>query len=257
METGTGYTAAERAAAYNNFGHLLSRKGEHAAAATYYRKALQVTERNMGRDHPRARRARDNLFETLLRRGRYDDALSVARTNLDVLRARYPDTHPAVPTAYQRVGHLLDNVGRSAEAEPLLRRAARLQARVRGPDHIRTHDANVQHALCLVERGQLARAERLLRAGAAAMRRVAPDSTTVDLGDMKTTVLVGEGRLHAERREWTEARAALERAYRRQRREAGLRAPLTQRALRSLVAVLEQTGASTEGARYRDSLMVR
>jgi len=257
MQAGTGYTDPERVTAYNNFGDLLRKKGENAAAATYYRKAIRITVAEMGRGHPRARRARGNLYKTLIERGRYQQALSVARTNLQVLTQRHPPSHPAVPTAYQRVGHLLDNTGRPDEAEPLLRRAVRLQARARGQEHVWTHNTQLRYALCLIEQNRGGRAEQMLYDGGQVLRHTPADSTTVDLTRMKAILQVGEGRLHAQRAQWEAAAVDLEHGYRLRRRQVGLRAPLNQRALRALADVYEHLQRPDRAATYRDSLMVR
>lgn len=257
MQEGSGYTSPERVEAYNNFGDLLHKKGENVAAATYYRKALTITVQSMGPAHPRARRARENLYTTLIQRGQYEKALSVARTNLSVLRNQYPPTHPSIPTAYQRVGHLLDNMGRSAEAEPMLRRATVLQREARGPDHIWAHNTAVRYALCLVERGQLSHANRLLQDASRALQGSPADSTTVNVNRMKAISRVGEGRLHAARDEWGDATRDLVRGYQRRRQAVGLRAPLSQRALRELAMVSRALGKPAQAAAYRDSLMVR
>ena len=257
MQSGAGYTSPERVTAYSNFGDLLRKKGENAAAATYYRRAIRVTVDEMGPGHPRARRARDKLYKTLIERGRYDEAQAVARTNLDILRRRHAPTHPAIPTAYQRVGHLLDNIGRSEEAKPLLERAVRLQEQVRGEQHIWTHNTRVRYALCLVEHGQYATADRLLQNGELALGSTPADSTTVDLDRMKAVLLVGRGRLSAEREDWAWAETYLERGYRIRRQQMGIRAPLNQRALRALARVHDEIGEPKRAAAYRDSLMVR
>jgi len=257
MERGTGYTAPERVRAYDNFGDLLQTKGENAAAITYYRKALTLATRTMGRDHPQARRARDHLYATLLRRGRHEDALSLARTNLDVAVAQYTPPHPAITDAYQQVGHLLDNMGRSVEAEPILRRTVEMRTQERGPDHIQTHNSRVRYALCLTERGRLDTAARMLRTAEAGLRRATPDSTTVHLPHMKAILFVGKGRLYAERGEWDRARLFLGRGYRLRREQAGLRAPLSQRALQGLAEAYTKLGRPERGQAYRDSLLVR
>jgi serine/threonine-protein kinase len=257
MEAGSGYTAGERVEAYNRFGDLLRRKGEHVAAATYYRRALSVADSTIGTDHPRARRARENRYASLLRRGRYRQALSVARADLEVVQRHHAERHPSVPAAHQRIGHLLDNVGRSDDALPHLERAVELQRRIRGPDHIRTHDSRVRYALCLVEQGRLDSAEVMIQTGRQVLRQTAADSTTVDLRRMEAILLVGAGRLRAERGEWAKADSLLRRGYRIRRRQAGLRAPLSQRALRALAAVADASGRPDRAAAYRDSLMVR
>ncbi len=257
MQRDTGYTPTERVTAYTNFGSLLRNKGENAAAATYYRKALTLANRTMGRDHPRARRARDHLYEILLQRGRYEDALSLARTNLEIAAEKYEVPHPAITDAYQQVGHLLDNIGRSIEAEPILERTAEMRETERGPDHIQTHNSRVQYALCLVEHNRLGMAETMLREGENALQRTPDDSTTVDLSDMKAILFVGKGRLYAEQNEWERAQSFLDRGYRLRRKQAGLRAPLSQRALRALAEVHEKIGQSERAEAYRDSLMAR
>jgi serine/threonine-protein kinase len=257
MQRDSGFTPTERVEAYNNFGDLLHTKGENAAAATYHRKALTLATRTMGREHPRARRARDNLYQTLLQRGRYEDALSLARTNLEIAATRYTPPHPSITDAYQQVGHLLDNMGRSVEAEPILRRTAQMRAAERGPDHIQTHNSRVRHALCLVERGRPDTAETMFRKAKVVLDRTPPDSTTVDVTRMTAILYVGKGQLHARRQEWEKARSFLDRGYRLRRRQVGLRAPLSQRALRELAEVYAQSGRPERAATYRDSLLVR
>lgn len=257
MEQGAGYTPTERVEAYHDFGDLLRNKGENAAAATYYRRALRVTTRTMGRDHPWARRARDNLYDTLIRRGEYEQALEVARTTMEVAENRYTPPHFSIASAYQRVGHLLDNIGHVDEAEPLLRRALLMRRQEQSPDHIWTHNTAVRYALCLVEHGRLNEAEYLLREGEEALQATPPDSTTADLTHMRAILLVGRGRLQAERRDWDSAVSSLREGYHLRRRQVGLRAPLSQRALRALADVYERAGRPEEASVYRDSLLVR
>lgn len=257
MERGQGYTPTERVVAYNNFGDLLNNKGEAVAAATYYQKALTLAEKSLGRAHPHARRARDNLYRTLIHRGRYERALSVGRTNLEVALEQHSPPHFSITAAYQQVGHLLDNMGRSGEAEPLLETAVRLREQAWGRNHIWTHNTRVRYALCLVEHGRLLEAERLLRNGEEALRRTPRDSTTVDMTHMRSILFIGKGRLSAERGQWTEAESYLDRGYRLRRQQVGLRAPLSQRALRSLVDVHRRSGQPAKAAMYQDSLMVR
>lgn len=257
MQRSDAYTPTERVEAYNNFGDLLRSRQKTGAAATYYRRALTEASRSMGRAHPRARRARDNLYATLIRRGRYEDALGLARTNLEIAATQHAPPHPSITDAYQQVGHLLDNMGRSAEAEPILRRTVDMRRDERGDDHIQTHDSQLRYALCLVERDKLDEAEPMLRAGETALQRTPSDSTTVDLTRMEAILLVGKGRLHTERQEWEQAQSALERGYRLRRQQVGLRAPLSQRALRALAEAYDGAGQPGRAAAYRDSLMAR
>ena len=257
MQEQSGYSSLEEVQAYNNFGDLLRNKGENAAAATYYRMALNLTVEALGRAHPQARRARDKLFQTLIERGRHEDALSVARANLEILKREEKAPAGPVATAYEQVGHLLDNMGRSARGRPYLRRAVELRRKSWGDDHIRTHDTNLQYGLCLIEHQRLVEAENLLREARAALERTPPDSTTVDLARMRAVHSVGWGRLFAERAVYDSAAKHLRRGYRMRREQVGLRAPLTQRALRALVQVYARAGRTETADAYRDSLLLR
>jgi hypothetical protein len=67
-------------------------------------------------------------------------------------------------------------MGRSAEAEPILRRTVKMRREERGADHIQTHDSQVRYALCLVERGKLEKAEPMLRTSENVLQEYPPDS---------------------------------------------------------------------------------
>jgi tetratricopeptide (TPR) repeat protein len=247
----------ERARAYHSFGALLRAKEEYGAAQAYYRKTLTVASEHLGRGHPWARRARSNLYRLEIRLGEYQSALALARTGLAIAKQRYEAPYYPVTAGYQRVGHLLDNMGRAGEARPLLRKATRLRGEARGPDHIWTHSTRVRWALCLIEVDRLGQAERMLEATRTALKEAHPDSTIVNVRRMRAIQAVAEGRLSGERGEWRRAIRRLKRGYTLRRRQIGLRAPLTQRALRHLAAAHAAVGQSARAAAYRDSLLAR
>ncbi len=257
MENEPGYTQVERARAYSDFGALLRNKGEHAAAGTYYRKALSLSNRVLGRTHPRSHQARDHLYEILLMQGKYEDALSLARRGLELAENQAETSRYPITTAYQRVGHLLDNMGRSAEALSLLQTATQMRREERGADHLWTHSTGLRYALCLLDADRTEDARGLLRAAEEALQHTHSDSTTLDLTRMKALLAVGNGMLHAEEERWEVAASYLSRGFALRRDQMGLRAPLSQRALRHLVEVYERAGQSARAAMYRDSLLMQ
>ena len=257
MRKRAGFAPVERARAYHSFGALLRAKEEYGAAQAYYRKTLSVASEHLGRGHPWARRARSNLYRLEIRLGEYESALGLARTGLAIAKQQYEAPYYPVTAGYQRVGHLLDNMGRAEEAHPLLRKATRLRREARGPDHIWTHSTRVRWALCLVEVDRLGRAERMLEKTRTALEQVHPDSTIVNVRRMQAIQAVAEGRLSGERGEWRQAIRRLKRGYTLRRRQTGLRAPLTQRALRHLAAAHTAVGQPARAAAYRDSLLGR
>jgi serine/threonine-protein kinase len=257
MREASGFTPVERARAYHAFGTLLRAKEEYGAAQAYYQKTLTVASENLGRNHPWARRARSNLYRLEIRLGEYQSALALARAGLAVAKQQYETPYYPITEGYQRVGHLLDNIGRSAEARPLLRKATALRREARGPDHLWTHSTRVRWALCLAETGRLDQAERMLRETGRALQQTQSDSTVVDVRRMRAVQAVAEGRLYGRRGEWRRAIQRLQRGYRLRRRQIGLRAPLTQRALRHLAAAHEAVDQTDRARAYRDSLMAR
>lgn len=123
-----------------------------------------------------------------------------------------------------------------------------------GSENLWTHNARIPYALCLVEHGRLEEAQRILDRVEPVVKKVHPDSTTLNVVRMRATLAVAQGRLHARKGRWSKADSLLTKGYRSWRTETHRRTPLAQRALRHLAAVHERSDQPVT-ASYRDSLV--
>jgi tetratricopeptide (TPR) repeat protein len=245
---------SRRAQAYSDFAYLLNQTGEHAAAERQARRAVSLNVRAHGRTHYTARRARTHLFAALVQQGKYEQALPVRRTQLEVAQARYDSPHYRLAVQHTLLGRDLDNTGHADAARPHLRRGLEMMSTATGPEHLWTHFTRLPYALHLAGTGRLEAAERLLDRAAPVVARTDPDSTSLSLNRMRAEIALARGTVALQRRQWERAESHLEAGYRRHRGQTGVAAPLTQRALRSLVAVYEQTGRGPRADALRDSL---
>jgi serine/threonine-protein kinase len=245
---------SKRAQAYSDFAYFLNQNGDHAEAERQARTAVSLNVRAHGRTHYTARRARTHLFAALVQQGKYEAALPVRRTQLSVAQQRYDAPHYRIALQHTLLGRDLDNLGAAEEALPHLRRGLDMMRTVTGPNHLWTHFTRIPYALCLAGKGRLDEAERLLDRLEPVVERTNPDSTSLSVNRMKSEIAVARGEIHLQREQWKQAEDRLQEGYRSQRQQTSRSAPLTQRALESLITVYERSGRSQQAENYSDSL---
>ena len=111
------------------------------------------------------------LAETERIAGRREEALAHIDNALDLLPRQAPPDDDALAGALIVKGRILIDAGRSADAEPLLRRALALSIVTWGEQHWRTASARSALGLCLLARGRRAEGVRLLAHAGAALER--------------------------------------------------------------------------------------
>ena len=91
-----GETTRIRLHSLNNLAVLLHDKGDYEEAEPLYRRALDISERLLGRDHPYTATSLNNLAGLLHDKGDYEGAEPLFRRALDinerVLGRDHPDT---------------------------------------------------------------------------------------------------------------------------------------------------------------------
>lgn len=92
------------------------------AASGYFERALALREKALGRDHVDVAKTLGNLSAVYDYQGRWPEALVLEQRAL-VIRTRPPGGGPTVAASLRHVGLLLYQLGRYAEAEPMLARA--------------------------------------------------------------------------------------------------------------------------------------
>jgi tetratricopeptide (TPR) repeat protein len=101
-----------------------------------------------------------NVAAALMSEGRYEEALSRARSALAIYERALGRDHPRVATELNNIGIVLGELGRYEEAERLHRRALALRVRIFGASHPDVGQSNNNLANVLMETGRLEEARQ-------------------------------------------------------------------------------------------------
>ena len=110
-------------------------RGDNAAAAPYFERALELREQLLGSNHPLTVDAMDYLAKTLVETGRLPEAEALSRRVLAAHELRVGPEHADTASALTALGEVLAKKGEHAQAEPLIRRALEVQQRCLPADH--------------------------------------------------------------------------------------------------------------------------
>ena len=143
----------------NSLGTLHGNLGDHAAASTYFARAVPIYERVFGADSPKTIIARKNLAETLQGLGRLDEAAAIYAA-IVADHDRDPDAQPggAALRPYKNFATLRLWQGRYAEAEALYRRFLALLGDGRDFNEVNPRTATAGLAAALWGQGRHAEA---------------------------------------------------------------------------------------------------
>jgi tetratricopeptide (TPR) repeat protein len=112
--------------------HLL---GDYTDAQPAYERALPLSERLLGPEHPEVATGLNNLALLYWAQGRYAAAEPLHQRALALYERLLGPEHPNVALSLNNLALLYDDQGRYAAAEPLHQRALALRERGLGPEH--------------------------------------------------------------------------------------------------------------------------
>jgi tetratricopeptide (TPR) repeat protein len=116
----------------NRLGTLLYAKALYAEAEPLYWRALAISEKSYGPDHPDVATGLNNLAELLRATNRLSEAEPLYRRALAISEKSYGPDHPEVARDLNNLAVLLRATNRLGEAEPLYRRAVRVLTQFTG-----------------------------------------------------------------------------------------------------------------------------
>ncbi len=126
---------SETARSLLQLAHLYHALGKLSEAEPLYHRALKITERALGPDHPDTARSLNNLADLYRAQGKLSEAEPLYHRALEIReRALGPD-HPDTATSLNNLAGLYRAQGKLSEAEPLYLRALEISERALGPDH--------------------------------------------------------------------------------------------------------------------------
>ena len=171
--------------AVSNLAVLLVKEHKYTEAEEFSRRALAISEKELGPEHRYTANDLNTLAGLFLYQGRYAEAVPLLRRALAIYEKILGANHVIITYPMDLLGVALRFLGRYSEAEPLHRRALRLREETLGPDRPHTAITMNQLGTLLREQGRYAEAERLLR------RALVVFEKTVGLDHPNPTVTAG------------------------------------------------------------------
>ena len=113
----------------------LYKKGEYDRAVIIAKKALEVAEKNHGKDHPVVATSLNTLAMLYYSQGQYAQAEPLYKRSLAIREKALGPDHPDVATSLNNLATLYHLQGRYAKAEPLFKRSLAITEKALGPDH--------------------------------------------------------------------------------------------------------------------------
>jgi tetratricopeptide (TPR) repeat protein len=95
-------------------------QGRHAEAEALYKRALAISEKALGPDHPEVAESLNNLAELYGAQGRYADAEPLYKRALAIREKALGPDHPEVAESLNDLAELYRAQGRYADAMPLV-----------------------------------------------------------------------------------------------------------------------------------------
>jgi serine/threonine protein kinase/tetratricopeptide (TPR) repeat protein len=175
--------------ALGNIAWVARMRGDYESAETIYTQILEVA-RKVAAGHPRVAFVMLSLGRVLNDKGEHGAAIPILREGLSAYQARSSPNRRHEALVMRELALSLDRVGRDEEAEPLYLEAIEVFRRHWPNGHLDLMGALQWYAVLLVDRGEHARAEALLRESLSMGRRVAPEGdryvaeVALSLGDL-------------------------------------------------------------------------
>jgi len=221
-----------------SLGRHLDRMGAYATAQPYLERALAMSERVLGSDHPQTATSLNNLAALFRAQGSYDAARPLLERALAISERVLGSDHPQTATSLNNLAGLHYDQGSYDAARPLLERALAMSERVLGPDHPQT--ATSLNNLAALHHAQGSYdAARPLYARALALRErvLGPDhpDTATSLNNLAA--------LHHAQGSYDAARPLFARALAMSERVLGPDHPQTAGSLNNLAGLLKDQGS--------------
>ncbi len=113
----------------------LDAQGRYAEAEPFARKALELSRKEFGPDHPHTGALLNDLALLYQAQGRYAEAEPLQKSALAIMEKALGPEQPHVATSLFNHAGVLGVQGRYAEAEPLYKRSLAINEKALGPEH--------------------------------------------------------------------------------------------------------------------------
>src|SRR6266542_2705513 len=137
--------------------------GKYVEAEPLYKRALDIYEKALGKDHPYTATSLNNLAVLYASQGKYVEAEPLYKRALDIREKALGKDHPDTATILNNLADLYQYRGKYVEAEPLYKRALDIREKALGKDHPDTATSLNSLALLYASQGKYVEAEPLYK----------------------------------------------------------------------------------------------
>ena len=187
----------------------------YAAARPLYERALAITEKALGPEHPNTARTLNNFGSLLYAQGDLAGARPLFERSLAIYERALGPAHPSTATSLDNLAFVLQAQGNLAGAQPLCERALAIKEAALGPEHPDTANSLNNLAGLLYAQGDVAGARPLFeRALAIREKALGPEhpSTAASLNE-SARLLQAQGDLAGAQPLFERALAIYEKAF--------------------------------------------
>jgi len=121
--------------ALNDLGVVLLQAGDLKSAGSYLERALVLSEKSLGAEHPDLATSLNNLGGLYKSQGHYSEAETLYKRSLRIREKVLGPEHPDVATSLNNLAVLYSTQGRYAETELMLQRSLRIREKALGVEH--------------------------------------------------------------------------------------------------------------------------
>ena len=144
-------------------GVALDRAGQYVEALPFYRKALDMVQREFGADHIAMADMLNGLASLYLDLGQHDGAEPLLKRSLAIRKSALGSDHPKIALSLNNIAGVYTRQGRYDEAEPLFKRSLSIWEKSVGPQHPRVAMTLNNLAEVYLYQGRYGDAEALYR----------------------------------------------------------------------------------------------
>ncbi len=101
----------------------------------WYKKSLEISETQLGTNHPHTATSLNNLASLYYATGRYSEAEPLYRRSLHIIKTQLGADHPHTATSLNNLASLYESMGRYSDAEFLHKRSLHICETQLGADH--------------------------------------------------------------------------------------------------------------------------
>jgi tetratricopeptide (TPR) repeat protein len=216
-------------------------RGDYREAEPLHERALEISERQLGDEHPDTAKSLNNLALLYTSQGKYAEAEPLYKRALRIYEGQLGGEHPDTATSLNNLALLYTSQGKYTEAEPLYKRALRIYEGQLGGEHPDTARGLNNLAELYMSQGKYAEAEplceRALRIYERQLGGEHPD-TARGLNNLAS--------LYKNQGKYAEAEPLYVRVLEISERQLGDEHPDTARSLNNLASLYKNQGKYTE-----------